>query len=83
MNYFTWKEKGLTSDCDSLEAMAARFEEAASLMRRLAKEGFVVQRNAKGQQITHTDPEIFESWGFISEEPPVNQLTLMKDFESE
>jgi len=29
MNFFTWKDKGLTSDCSSLDAMAARFEETA------------------------------------------------------
>ena len=40
MSYFTWKESGLTSDCSSLEAMASRFEEAASLMRRMAQQGF-------------------------------------------
>ena len=32
MSYFTWKEAGLTADCTSLEAMAARFEEALSLI---------------------------------------------------
>jgi hypothetical protein len=26
MHYFTWKEAGLTSDCASLEAMAARLK---------------------------------------------------------
>jgi hypothetical protein len=39
MSYFTWKEAGLTSDCSSLEAMASRFEEAASLMRPNGKTG--------------------------------------------
>ena len=43
MAYFTWKETGLTSDCASLEAMAARFEEAAGLMRRMASEGLITQ----------------------------------------
>ena len=81
MSYFTWKETGLTSDCASLEAMAARFEEAASLMRRLAKEGFQLERYSKEQQITHPDQHIFEAWGFISEESPVCQLTLMPDLD--
>jgi len=36
MPHFTWKDTGLTADCASLEAMAARFEEAAGLMRRMA-----------------------------------------------
>ena len=77
MSYFTWKETGLTTDCSSLEAMAARFEEAAKLMRRMAKEGFLLEKKATKQLITHTNPEIFNSWGFISEEPPFKQLTLM------
>ena len=45
MTYFTWRESGLTTDCTSLEAMAARFEESASLMRRMAEEGFRLERN--------------------------------------
>ena len=27
MSFFTWKDKGLTSDCSSLEAMASRFDQ--------------------------------------------------------
>ena len=81
MTYFTWREKGLTSDCASLEAMAARFEESASLMRRMADEGFVLNRNGTEQRITHPDAAIFEAWGFISEESPVRQLTLMPDLD--
>ncbi len=77
MSYFTWKEKGLTKDCQSLEAMASRFEEAARLMRKMAKEGFKKKEDKKGQLITHDDDEIFNSWGFISEEPPYRQLTLI------
>jgi hypothetical protein len=77
MAYFTWKETGLTADCASLEAMASRFEEAAALMRRLAREGFRVERHSEGQRITHPDPAVFESYGFISEEPPERQLTML------
>lgn len=77
MAYFTWKETGLTGDCASLEAMAARFEEAAKLMRRMAQEGFGIERHADGQHITHPDPAVFEAYGFVSEEPPVRQLTLL------
>ena len=44
MPYFTWKEQGLTAECASLDAMASRFEEAAQLMRRMASEGFRVER---------------------------------------
>jgi len=79
MAYFTWKETGLTADCASLEAMAARLEEAAALMRRMASEGFMVERHADGQHITHADAAVFEAYGFISEEPPVRQLTLMPE----
>ncbi|MCT0224307.1 hypothetical protein [Synechococcus sp. CS-1328] len=82
MAYFTWKEQGLTGDCASLEAMAARFEEAAALMRRMAAEGFRLERDSDGQRITHPDPAVFESYGFISEETPERQLTFMSGFES-
>ena len=81
MAYFTWKETGLTADCASLEAMASRFEEAAALMRRLASEGFAVQRTAAGQRIIHPDASEFEAYGFISEESPVRQLTLTPELE--
>ncbi|SBO44131.1 hypothetical protein [Cyanobium sp. NIES-981] len=76
MAYFTWKETGLTADCSSLAAMAARFEEAAALMRQMDQEGFRLELRAAGQRITHPDPAVFEAYGFISEETPVRQLTL-------
>ncbi len=76
--YFTWKEKGLTSDCVSLEAMASRFEESADLMRRMAKEGFELKKYKNKKLISHSNSEIFESWGFIDEKPPFKQLQLMK-----
>ena len=79
MAYFTWKEAGLTSDCASLEAMAARFEEAASLMRRMAKEGFQLERSNQQQRITHSTPAVFDAWGFVNEESPERQLTLIPD----
>ena len=78
MTYFTWRESGLTTDCASLEAMAARFEESASLMRRMAEEGFRLERDGDQQRITHPDPSVFEAWGFVSEESPVRQLTLIR-----
>ena len=81
MGYFTWKEKGLTQDCESLEAMAYRFEESAKLMRKMAKEGFFLKRNNKQQLITHSNSDIFTNWGFISEEPPFRQLALTLDKE--
>ena len=79
MTYFTWREFGLTTECSSLESMASRFEESASLMRRMAEEGFQLERHGKEQRITHPDPSVFEAWGFISEESPVRQLTLIPD----
>ena len=79
MSYFTWKEAGLTSDCSSLEAMASRFEEAAQLMRRMASEGFRVERIEGMQRITHDDEALFDAYGFISEESPVQQLDLVLD----
>jgi hypothetical protein len=82
MAYFTWRETGLTADCASLEAMAARFEEAAGLMRRMADEGFRLERRNDGQRITHPDPAVFEAYGFVSEEQPVRQLTLLQDVET-
>jgi len=77
MAYFTWKETGLTADCSSLEAMAARLEEAAALMRRMAHEGFRLERHSDGQHITHPDPAVFEAYGFVSEESAVRQLSLL------
>ena len=79
MTYFTWRESGLTADCSSLEAMASRFEESARLMRRMAEEGFVMQKNGSEQRITHPDPATFQAWGFISEESAVRQLNLIPD----
>ena len=76
MSYFTWKDAGLTSDCASLEAMASR------LMRRMADQGFVLERNNGAQRINHNDAEVFNAWGFVDEEPAVRQLTLMQDLDS-
>ena len=79
MSYFTWKETGLTNDCETLEAMASRFEESAKLMRRMSKEGFALKKVQNRQLITHTNQSIFQSWGFISEEPPFRQLALIPE----
>ncbi len=79
MTYFTWKETGLTNDCETLESMAARFEESARLMRQMSAEGFRVEKKNQRQLITHTDPEIFNKWGFISEQTPYKQLTLIPE----
>ena len=77
MSYFTWKEEGLTKDCQSLDSMAARLEESARLMRKMSAEGFKVEKRNTCQIITHKDSKIFNDWGFISEEPPFQQLTLV------
>ena len=77
MTYFTWKEEGLTNDCETLDSMASRFEESARLMRKMATEGFTLERINKRQIITHMDSKIFNDWGFISEEPPYQQLKLI------
>ncbi|MFM9110842.1 MAG: hypothetical protein ACKOPN_09695 [Prochlorococcaceae cyanobacterium] len=79
MVHFTWREAGLTADCASLDAMAARFEEAAQLMRRMAAEGFRLERHPEGARITHDDPTVFEAYGFINEASPEAQLTLLDD----
>ncbi len=79
MTYFTWKESGLTNDCESLDSMAARFEESAKLMRRMSKEGFKVEKRKNKQLITHADAKVFDKWGFISEEAPFKQLQLIPD----
>ena len=79
MTYFTWKEEGLTNDCETLDTMAARFEETARLMRKMTSEGFKVEKRNKRQIITHIDSKIFNDWGFISEEPPFRQLALIPD----
>ena len=77
MTYFTWKEEGLTKDCESLDSMAARFEESARLMRKMSAEGFKVEKKNEKQIITHKDSKIFNDWGFVSEEPPYQQLKLI------
>ena len=82
MSFFTWKDNGLTSDCSSLDAMASRFEETAKLMKTLSKKGFKLKKANNNQLIIHTDPRVFDQWGFISEELPFKQLSLIPDEES-
>ena len=82
MSFFTWKDEGLTSDCSSLDAMASRFEETACLIKKLSQKGFKLKKTQKNQLIMHADPEVFGQWGFISEELPFKQLSLITDDES-
>ena len=79
MSFFTWKDDGLTSDCVSLDAMASRFEETARLIKKLSQKGFKLKKTQKHQLIIHPDPTIFDQWGFISEELPFKQLSLIPD----
>ena len=79
MSYFTWKENGLTSDCETLEAMASRFEESARLMRRLSEQGFKLKMKEKKQLIIHPNNKVFNEWGFVSEETPYKQLLLIPE----
>ena len=81
MSFFTWKDNGLTSDCSSLEAMASRFEETANLMKKLSQKGFKLKKRHNNQFIIHSDPKEFDQWGFISEELPFKQLSLIPDEE--
>ena len=46
-----------------------------------ADKGFVLEQRNGAQHITHKDAEIFQSWGFVNEEPAERQLTLMHDLE--
>ena len=82
MSFFTWKDKGLTSDCSSLEAMASRFDESAKLMKKLSQKGFKLKKVKERQLIIHSDSDVFEEWGFISEERPFKQLSLIPEDES-
>ena len=81
MSFFTWKDNGLTRDCSSLEAMASRFEESANLMKKLSQKGFKLKKIKKSQVIIHSDPKVFNQWGFISEELPFKQLCLISEEE--
>ena len=82
MSFFTWKDKGLTSDCSSLEAMASRFDESAKLMKKLSRRGFKLKKIKERQLIIHSDSDVFDEWGFISEERPFKQLSLIPEDEN-
>jgi len=45
----------------------------------MAAEGFCLERDQQGQRITHPDPAVFEAYGFVSEESPERQLTMLED----
>ena len=50
-----------------------------ALLRSMALQ---LERSGTEQRITHPDPTVFEAWGFVSEESPVRQLTLIPDFQN-
>ena len=74
MTYFTWKEEGLTKDCETLDSMAARFEESARLMRQMSAEGFKVEKRNKQQIITHIDSKVLIIGGLLVKRHHNNQL---------
>ena len=61
--------------------MAARFEESERLMTKMSAEGFKIEKRNKRPIITHIDSKIFNDWGFVSEEPPYQQLTMILEEE--
>ena len=48
-------------------------------MKKLSKKGFKLKKTKENQLIIHSDPEVFNQWGFISEELPFKQLCLIPD----
>ena len=62
MSFFTWKDDGLTSDCTSLDAMASRFEETASLIKRLSQKGFILKKTQKNHNCNKTRPLSLANW---------------------
>ena len=62
--------------------MASRFEETAKLIKKLSEKGFKLKKTQKNQLIIHSDPKIFDQWGFINEELPFKQLSLIPDDEN-
>ena len=51
-------------------------------MKKLSKKGFKLKKTSNNQLIIHTDPKVFNQWGFISEELPFKQLCLIQDEET-
>ena len=51
-------------------------------MKKLSKKGFKLKKTHKNQIILHSDPKVFDEWGFISEELPFKQLCLIQDEDS-
>tara|TARA_B100001989_G_scaffold82452_1_gene57015 strand:+ start:410 stop:610 length:201 start_codon:yes stop_codon:yes gene_type:complete len=62
--------------------MASRFDESAKLMKKLSQKGFKLKKVKERQLIIHSDSNVFDEWGFISEERPFKQLSLIPEDES-
>lgn len=70
MPYFTWEERALTADTQSIVQMAERLEEAAQLLRQMADRGFMLERIAGQSRLSHGDPAVFAEFDFVDEAPP-------------
>ena len=69
----TWRNKFLTVNATSIEAMAAKLESAAITLRQMGKDGIVLeggQENDYAILVTH-DPKVAEKWGILDDENTV------------
>ena len=76
MTYFTWKEEGLTKDCESLDSMAARFEESARVMRKMSADAFIVE---KMQQKTRSGKKMRRLLLDVAEGRQLGDTTTLAD----
>ena len=53
-----------------------------TLVKKLSQKGFELKKTQKSQLIIHSNPQIFNQWGFVSEELPFKQLSLIPDDET-
>ena len=51
-------------------------------MKKLSQKGFKLKKVKERQLIIHSDSNVFDEWGFISEERPFKQLSLIPEDES-
>jgi ABC-type methionine transport system ATPase subunit len=71
------KERSLLDLTRTMANAKAACARSVALMRRMASEGFVLERHSDGQHITHSDDSVFAANGFIDEQSPVRQLNLI------
>ena len=50
-------------------------------MKKINRFNFKVEKRNNRQIITHMNSKIFNDWGFVSEEPPYQQLTMILEEE--